>query len=114
MEFDLERVKTNVREASTEELLDRVTVYRAGLEPEALVVIVKELRARGVNPIEVVAHEQSRSDSVFDETGTAQLCSLCRRPAVVREWGWHWMYGKVPIFPRLFWRCREHRRTEGE
>jgi hypothetical protein len=111
MEFDLERVKNNVRAASTEELLDRATVYRAGLEPEALVLILEELRSRGVNADDVVAHEQSRGDSVFDESGTAQLCSRCRKPAVVREWGWHWMYGKIPIFPRLYWRCGEHRRT---
>jgi len=111
MEFNLERVKDNVRAASTEELLDRATVYRAGLEPEALVVILQELRTRGVSADDIVAHEKSREDAVFDETGTAQLCSRCRKPAVVREWGWHWMFDRVPIFPRLFWRCQEHSRT---
>ena len=112
MEFNLERVKENVRASTTEELLDRATVYRAGLEAEALVVILEELRTRGVSADDVVAHEVSRQGSVFDDTGTAQLCSRCRKPAVVREWGWHWMFDKVPVFPRLFWRCPDHRRTE--
>jgi hypothetical protein len=114
MEFNLDRVKANVKAASTEDLLDRATVYRAGLEPEALVIILQELRERGVAAADIVVHEQSQEGVVFDESGTAHLCSHCRKPAVVREWGWHWMFGKLPVFPKLFWHCREHQRPQGE
>ena len=53
MLFDLERVKANVRQATTEDLLDRVTVYRAGMEDTALEVIEDELRARKLSAAEI-------------------------------------------------------------
>ena len=34
--LDLERVQANVRKADMEDLLDRATVYRNGMEPDAL------------------------------------------------------------------------------
>lgn len=111
MDFDLDRVRDNVRAATTEDLLDRATVYRMGVEPDALPVILEELRSRGVSATAIVDHEKARGGVAFDENGTAQLCSRCRRPAVVREWGWHWLRGLVPVFPRLYWRCEVHRRT---
>ena len=111
MEFDLKRVRANVRNASTEDLLDRATVYRAGLEPAALPVILEELRSRGVTAEAVVAHEGARDSVLFDDTGTARTCQRwkCHRPAVVRQWGWHWMFGKLPVFPRTYYLCEEHR-----
>ena len=109
MEFSLERVRANVRTATTEDLLDRVTVYRAGLEPAALAVILEELKTRGVTPEAVVHHEESRQEVVFDRSGTARLCAKCRKPAVTREWGWHRMFDKVPLFPRPFYLCEDHR-----
>jgi len=108
MEFSLERVRANVRKATTEDLLDRATVYRAGLEPAALPVILEELKARGVTPQAIVRHEESQQGVMVDASGTARLCARCRKPAVVREWGWHWMYDKLPLFPRLFYLCEEH------
>jgi hypothetical protein len=110
MEFNLERVRNNVRAASTEDLLDRATVYRAGLEPAALPVILEELRSRGVTPEAIVAHEADRGEVALDENGIAQKCSECTRPAVVRQWGWHQLFGRIPVFPRMYWRCAEHRR----
>jgi len=112
MEFDLQRVRANVRNASTEDLLDRATVYRAGLEPAALPVILEELRSRGVTAEAVVAHEGSRQPALYDDTGTAITCQRCRKPAVVRQWGWHRMFGKLPVFPRPFYLCNEHRLRE--
>ncbi len=35
LEFDAERVTRNVRDATSEDLLDRITVYRDGMEPAA-------------------------------------------------------------------------------
>lgn len=109
MEFSIERVRANVRNAPTEDLLDRVTVYRSGLEPEALPVILEELKARGVTPAAIVRHEQARQGVVFDPAGPAVPCARCHKPAVTREWGWHRMFNKVPLFPRLFYLCEDHR-----
>ena len=109
MEFELERVQENVRQATTEDLLDRVTVYRAGLEPEALPVILEELRSRGVTAEAIVHHEEARQGVVYDESGTAQKCTFCAKPAVTREWGWHRLFGRLPLFPRTFYLCEEHR-----
>ena len=87
MDFDLGRVRENVRQATTEDLLDRATVYRTALEPAALPVVLEELRARGVSPEAVVAHEQARQGIVPAPDGAARKCSHCTRPAVTREWG---------------------------
>jgi hypothetical protein len=112
MEFDLDRVRENVRAATTEDLLDRATVYRAGLEQEAVPVILEELKARGVTAEAVVQHEQARTRVMYDRDGTARTCDHCRKPAVAEEWGWHRMFGKLPIFPRLFQVCEDHRRKD--
>src|SRR5438105_1201537 len=99
MLFDIERVKWNVRQATTEDLLDRVTVYRAGMEPRALAVIEDELRERGVTRAEIRDHESSRRQAVqILADGTARKCSFCHRPAVAEGWGWHWMWKKIPLF----------------
>jgi hypothetical protein len=110
MDFNLDRVRKNVQSASTEDLLDRATVYRGGLEPEALPVILEELRTRGISAEAIVEHERQRGEVVLDDRGVTQKCSHCYRPAVVREWGWHQLFGKVPVFPRTFWRCELHKR----
>src|SRR5688572_4439833 len=110
MDFDLGRVRENVRQATTEDLLDRATVYRTALEPAALPVVLEELRARGVSPEAVVAHEQARQGIVPAPDGAARKCSHCTRPAVTREWGWHYYFGRFPFYPRLFYRCEVHRR----
>lgn len=114
MEFDLERVRANVQNATTEDLLDRATIYRLGVEPAALPVILEELRARGVTPEAIVAHEDSRQDFLYDHSGKAQTCHRCHKPAVVRQWGWHWMFGQLPLFPRLFYLCEDHRKRVDE
>lgn len=108
MNFDLERIRKNVKEASTEELLDRITAYRAGMEPAAIEVIEAELDRRGVGEEQVREHANRRSDTLRRGT-VAQRCSFCERPAVTRGWGWHRLWGKVPAFPRLFNYCEMHR-----
>jgi hypothetical protein len=107
--FNRERVLANVRSATTEDLVDRVTAYRAGMEPEALDIIEAELRARGVAADQIDAHaERCRRETLQLPDGTAAKCSFCYRPAVARAWGWHYLWGLVPIFPRPFRYCREH------
>src|SRR5437762_1835819 len=90
MLFDLERVRANARQATTEDLLDRVTVYRAGMEESALDIIEDELRARHISVHEIDAHaERRRRETMLLPDGTAVRCSLCHRPAVAEGWGWH-------------------------
>jgi len=110
MLFDLERVKANVRKATTEDLLDRVTVYRSGMEESALEVIEDELRARNVRSAEIQAHAERRGQETrLLPDGTAVRCSFCHRPAVAEGWGWHRLWGLLPLFPRFYHYCSEHR-----
>jgi hypothetical protein len=109
MEIDEPRVRKNVQEAETDDLLDRVTVYRAGLEAESLAVIEEELRSRGVHPAQIRAHEEAQSPGVlFEKPGLAFSCSRCHRPAVARVWRLGRLWGILPLFPRLVYLCPEH------
>ena len=108
-QFDHERVLANVRHAETEDLLDRITAYRAGMEPAAIAIIETELRDRGVTPAEIAAHDaRCRQETIYLQDGTAARCHFCHNPAVAQGWGWHYLWGNVPVFPRFFRYCREH------
>jgi hypothetical protein len=97
IEFERERVRANVREATTEDLLDRATLYREGMEPEALEIIEAELCRRGVSADQVAAHAaRPGAEVVRLPDGTPARCSLCDRPAVARAWGWHRLQGTGP------------------
>ena len=110
MDFNSEQLRADVRQATTEDLLDRATVYRTGMEAEALRIIEAELARRHIAPTEIAAHA-AKLDSVIlrDAEGVGMKCSFCRRPAVVRRWSWreHLIGAKVPlVFPRRFKRMR--------
>jgi hypothetical protein len=109
LKFDSEKVWLNVRKSSTEDLLDRVTVYRSDMEPEALEIIEAELRERGITPsaIEEHARNQEAIWIRYPDSSVAP-CSFCRRPAVTEGWGWQRLWNMLPIFPRKFRYCREH------
>jgi hypothetical protein len=110
--FDRDRVLTNVRQAETEDLLDRATVYRHGMEPEAMDLIDAELRARGVTEEQIQEHADRRKGrQVTAPDEMPARCSLCERAAVTQRWGWHRLWGLVPIFPRLYSYCEQHERT---
>jgi hypothetical protein len=109
LEFDPERVLANVRQADTEDLLDRATVYRAGMEPRALEMIEAELLSRGVTDEQIRAHAERRlARSISLPDGTAAPCSFCDRPAVTQGWGWHRLWGLLPVFPMLYNYCERH------
>ncbi len=109
MHMNEERVRANVRAASTEDLLDRATVYREGMEAEALDIIDGELRQRGVSRDEIAEHERKRRETtLFDSWGIALKCHRCSRPAVVETRGWHRMWGLLPLFRRRFAWCAKH------
>lgn len=85
-ERERERVRANARAATTEDLLNRVTAYRGGMDPEALKVIEEELRQRGVGADEVLDHaDQAAATVLCDENGIALMCSYCHRPAVAED-----------------------------
>jgi hypothetical protein len=106
--MDLERVKKNAKESTDEDLLDRVTVYRAGIEEPALEVLEQELRSRGVTDEQVEAHREMSRNVLWEKPGLAWRCGFCDRPAVVELVRWHRLLGIFPLFPRLVRCCREH------
>ncbi|HEV3204727.1 MAG TPA: hypothetical protein VGY77_10095 [Gemmataceae bacterium] len=117
MQFEAERVRRNVQNATTEDLLDRVTVYRKGMEPEALEIIEGELQDRGIYRDGIRDHWARRDREILPpKDGIAIACSFCHRPAVAEGWGWHWLskviWGQrrklLPLFPRFLHYCQEH------
>ena len=117
LDFDPERVRDNVRKATTEDLLDRITVYRSGMEPEAIEIIEGELQDRQIYRDQIRAHAEQRDRDVkYLPDGTAISCSFCYRPAIAEGWGWHWLrltiWGKkrpvLPLMPRFYHYCAEH------
>jgi hypothetical protein len=108
--FNADAVFMNARTATTEDLLNRVTVYRNQIEPEALAIFEAELRGRGVSAAEVLDHgDKVREGVIVRPDGTVPTCSFCRAPAVAEGWGWHRLFGRLPVFPRRLRWCREHR-----
>jgi hypothetical protein len=113
--LELKRVRENVRAATTEDLLDRVTVYADGMEPAALELIEGELISRGLSREQIRKHEDGRrAEMLIGRDGLPPSCSLCERPAVVRAWGWHRLWGVLPLFPRLFYFCTVHKPVSEE
>jgi hypothetical protein len=109
MEMNLDRVRADVQAASTEDLLDRATVYRVGMEAEALAIIDEELRQRGVTAGELFDHAQQRhSRAIPGRDGFAMRCCRCKRPAVVQGWRWYRLWWVLPLFPRWVGLCEEH------
>lgn len=109
MRLNLRAVAANIRRATDEELLDRVTVFRNAMEPAAVDLIEGELARRGISDADIEDHEAMRRETaIVRADGTAVRCSFCDRPAVSRGRGWHRLWGWVPLFPRLFARCDVH------
>ena len=97
----------------TEDLLDRVTVYREEMEPEAVFAIEEELFRRGVTPAQIEEHRQRREEEgLWRPEGRVVRCSLCSRPAVGERRGWHRLWGVLPLFPRTYAYCAAHRPPE--
>lgn len=108
MEFDPARVRENAKKADTPELIDRVTVYRADLDDQALPLLMQELKARGVTPEQIVAHEQSRGAVLTTPAGAARQCSYCSSPALTQGKGWFRLFGLIPVVPRDLYFCAGH------
>jgi hypothetical protein len=106
-----ERIRANVQAALTEDLLDRITVYREGMEPDAVALIEEELQRRGIGAEAITAHaERRRQGAVLcGADGLPLRCARCPRPAVGQTWQWHRLWGVLPVFPRRMAFCEEHR-----
>ena len=116
LEFDADAVRRNVRAATSEDLLDRVTAFRAGMEPAAIGIIEAELQRRGIGQAEIERHEtECGRDVLVRPEGFAYRCSLCPRPAVVRRWAWHRLWGRLLVLPCIRSFCARHAgsKTEG-
>ncbi len=110
MRFDREKTRQNVRAASTQDLLDRATVWRDGMEPEVLQLIETELQGRGVRPADVEAHAERRAaEAPAGAGGMRPVCHRCERPAVGRAWVWGRLWRLLPMFPRRAFVCEDHR-----
>jgi hypothetical protein len=109
LQFNPDRVRANAEDATTEDLLDRVTVYRDDMEPEALEIFEAELARRKVTCEQIAAHADARRANLLTEGTSVRRCSRCFRPAVHEGWHWHRLFGVIPLFPRLMTFCEDHR-----
>ena len=109
MKWDVQKILLNIRNADTDDLLDRVTAYRAGMEANAVEMIEAELLQRGVDAAQIAAHRgRCARECLFFSDGAAKMCSLCRKPAVREGWGWHSLWKRIPLFPRRMRYCPDH------
>jgi hypothetical protein len=113
-EFNADKVRANAKSATTDDLLNRVTVYRTGMQPEAIEIIEQELLSRGVGPMEIHAHRLKAEERglLLDRDGLPKTCSFCLAPAVTEQRGWHYVFGVVPLLPRWYRYCEAHRPAE--
>ena len=110
MRFDIRRVAEFVHSAESEELLDRVTVFRDGMEPAALDLMEGELDRRGVTRAEIAEFETTRrATALTNADGTVVRCTLCYRPATTRVRGWIKIFAKrIPVIPWRLPYCDFH------
>jgi hypothetical protein len=109
MTVDEQKVQAKIATLDSEELLDQVTAYRLAMEPSAVSLMEKELRKRGINAAKIAEHREScERECIYLADGTAAMCSFCRKPAVQAGWGWHRLWGIMPILPRRLRRCKAH------
>jgi hypothetical protein len=109
--MDPASIRDDARRTSTENLLDRVTIYRAEIERDAIGIIESELTARGISSAEVEAHAAMRehADLLRHPDGAVVRCNFCPRPATEHRWKWYRLWGWfLPLFPRIIHLCKEH------
>jgi hypothetical protein len=107
--FNLERIRENARQAETEDLLDRITVFQPEMEPEAVGAIEEELRVRGLTTADINHHARQREATGFLKVRDLPVrCSFCFRPALGWHWSWHRFWGMIPLFPRRYYFCGLH------
>jgi hypothetical protein len=106
--IDMNEVATNIERATTQDLLCRVTFDRAGMDPMAVSLAEHELRQRGVTAEQQRDFLDRHANALKGADGLTKRCSFCVLPARREAWSWHRLWGRIPLFPRLFRYCREH------
>ena len=107
--LNIQAVLAGIRKATTDDLLDRVTAFRQGMEPNTVSLIEDELSQRGVTDPDIDAHAQRvQQEVIFLEDGVAAKCRYCQAPAVAQGWGWLRLFRKIPFWPRREFYCKEH------
>ena len=101
---EMERVARNVQKATTEDLLNRVTAYRAGMEPEALVLIEQELRRRDVTDEQIEAHLAQAEPEV--DVLLAEVVDESTLRLFIARWGWTLSWLLAPKWTRARGRLR--------
>lgn len=100
---------SRIRAMPSPELLDRVTVLRDQIDPEALELLHAELASRGIGPDEIGAHQREMKLKVIQHPdGMPAVCHQCGRAATFSRPEWHKLLGLVPLFPRQRYWCEEH------
>lgn len=111
MKFDPQKVLRKAGQTDTQALLDRVTVLREGMEPEAVDIFVAELARRGIGPEEIDRHDRELKHRVVRrEDGLVGQCTVCSRAATDSRLDWHRLWGLLPLFKRRFYYCDRHAR----
>jgi hypothetical protein len=112
LEYDEQKTLLNIRQADTDDLLDRITAYRAGMEPSAIGMIEQELHRRGVTDAQIAERTEAyKGECLFHADGTAKKCALCRKPAVTETMGWHKLFSILPLFPQPMCYCKDHSKS---
>ena len=112
MDWNEQLLLENIHQSHTEDLLERVTAFRAGMEPTAIKMIERELQWRGVTAVQIHDYaEACRRECVFDENGIAKMCSSCRRPAVRGKSGAGICCSVYCRFSRAGRYCKKHDRA---
>jgi hypothetical protein len=106
---ELTPVRNYASTATTRELIDRVTAFRADQDDAALRVFESELLRRGVGRESIDARRNELKETVVTRAdGTARSCAFCDRPAEAEIWAWQRLWGKVPLFPGPMAVCPAH------
>jgi hypothetical protein len=106
---ELAPVRAYVATATTDELIDRVTAFRADQDDVALQLFESELQRRGVGRDAIEARKNELKETLLTRAdGSALACAFCDRPAEAEVWAWHRLWGKVPLFPRPMAVCPAH------
>jgi hypothetical protein len=109
MEISPAKLLAHVGQMEQAELLDRVTVFRDALEPDAVEVMEAELARRGIGPEEIHQHYRQIKHRVLrDAHGIPAQCSWCERAAVEMREDFHKLWRLIPVAKRIWYYCERH------
>jgi hypothetical protein len=109
MEISPAKLLAHVAQMDQEELLDRVTVFREVMRPDAVEVMEAELARRGIGPDEIHQHHRQIKHRVLrDSHGIPAQCSWCERAAVEKREDFHKFWRLIPVAKRIWYYCDRH------